>query len=338
MRLSKYTKISPINTEHEISNQHLNNLPYTGLTTTNGLSYANIVKGMASNSNELLVKRMDSLLTKMQEESNSTRHSIEELKHEIPNSLRNELINEWLTISSYNELELKWKHYQEANERHGYSSSSLNILFFNVRGFDLRWGEACAALSNYNIHYQAGENAHGDILAMIQTDIRVVRLDCSLPNICILDLQWEQIIRLLAIYVDLSPFITNHCMIMRDFNIDIEQDGDLADNFLEWMDSCNLEPAVLDSNMSLRSSRTIDYAITVGVELSMHSIPQDLMKLLAQSHLLSFKAKRKRDIELRKEARRLRNLARFELKRFQKEQLTKQLEEGHFPGDTSRLI
>ncbi|CAF4520684.1 unnamed protein product [Rotaria sp. Silwood2] len=218
-------------------------------------------------------------------------------------NLFKEVINEWLTSSSYKGLELKWKHYQRANERHGYSSSSLNILCFNIRGLDLRWGDVCllvkkhltdiivleevgrvdfalisAALSNYNIFYQAGENAHGGILVMIRNDILVVKLDCSLPNICVLDLQLEQIIRLIAIYApasktwewaDLSSFVTNCCMIMGDFNIDIEQDGDQADKLLEWMDSCNLEPVVPDSNTSLRSNRTIDYAITVGVELTM---------------------------------------------------------------------
>ncbi|CAM4862183.1 unnamed protein product [Rotaria socialis] len=68
------------------------------------------------------------------------------------------------------------------------------------------------------------------------------------------------------------------------------------------------------------------------------SIPQSHVKLLDQSRSLAFKAKRKGDIELRKEACRLRNLARFELKNFQKEQLAKQLKERHLSGETSRLF
>ncbi|CAF1512715.1 unnamed protein product [Rotaria magnacalcarata] len=194
--------------------------------------------------------------------------------------------------------------------------------------------------------------------------------------------------------------------------MDIEQDGEKADRLLKWMDSCCHGPVVPDSNTSLRSDRTIDYAATIGVDLTIQayegdttsdhnpllgvlvgnktsageeskiiwpvftlmlsyifdywgkewntesydityerfisfltllktrcqqhfkrnharpSIPQNQMKLLAQSSSLAFKAKLKGDIELRKEARRLRNLARFELKRFQKEQLVKQLKEG----------
>ncbi|CAF2948789.1 unnamed protein product [Rotaria sp. Silwood2] len=79
------SKITPTNTENVIPNQCFNNLPHTGLTTTNELSYANVVKGTTSNSNELLMKKIDSILTKVEEESNSTRQSIEELKKEMKN-------------------------------------------------------------------------------------------------------------------------------------------------------------------------------------------------------------------------------------------------------------
>ncbi len=206
---------------------------------------------------------------------------------------------------------------------------------------------------------------------------------------------------------------------MGDFNIDIERDGDKADRLLEWMDSCSLGPIVPDSNTSLRSERTIDYAVAAGVDLTIQSyegetssdhkplfgvlasdvigtcvgsrtrwsvfslvlsytsdfwekewivgaydiayerlksflvllvarckqyfplkharpsVPPDLMKLLAQSRSLSFKAKRKGDMALRQEACRLRNLARFELKRFQQGQLAKQLKERHLSADAS---
>ncbi|CAF4163900.1 unnamed protein product, partial [Rotaria magnacalcarata] len=60
-------------------------------------------------------------------------------------------------------------------------------------------------------------------------------------------------------------------MILGDFNIDIEQDGEKADRLLEWMDSCCLEPVVPDSNTSLRSDRTIDYAVTIGVDLTIQA-------------------------------------------------------------------
>ena len=62
------------------------------------------------------------------------------------------------------------------------------------------------------------------------------------------------------------------------------------------------------------------------------------MKLLAKSRSISFKAKRKGDIELYNEARRLRNFTRFELKRFQQEQLTVQLKDRYVPRKGSHLF
>ncbi|CAF1271166.1 unnamed protein product [Rotaria magnacalcarata] len=212
-------------------------------------------------------------------------------------------------------------------------------------------------------------------------------------------------------------------MVMGDFNIDIERDGDKADKLLEWMDSGSLRPVIPDSNTSLRSNRIIDYALSTNIDLSMQtyegitssdhkpllgvftveddlnregtrtiwsvfslvlaytydyweqkewntqsaeftyenfisfltllsnrcqqrfplnrarpSVPQELRKLLAQSRSLSYKAQRKGDIELRNEARRLRNFTRFELKRYQQEQLTAQLNERYSPGEGSNLF
>ncbi|CAF2848038.1 unnamed protein product [Rotaria sp. Silwood2] len=288
------------------------------------------------------------------------------------------------------------------------------------------------ALSNHVAFYQAGENAHGGVLVLIRKDIPVTRVSCSLPNICVIDLLLSEPTRLVAIYApesktwrwsELTNLTNNRCIIMGDFNVDIEKDGEKADQLLEWIDSCHLRPVVLDSNTSLRSNRTIDYALTTGVDLTIQtyegttnsdhkpligtftgndakkrkgsrtvwsvfslflsytyefweqkewntqasettyeefitfltslnnrcqqyfalnqarpSIPYELLKLLALSHSLSFKAKRKGDIQLRNEARRLRNATRFELRRLQQEQLTKQLRERHTSGEDSALF
>ena len=335
--------------------------------------------------------------------------------------------------------------------------SYIYLLCFNVRGLKLRWGEVCllvqkhhsdilvlgeleqvdlslvgAALANYNVFYQAGDNSHGGVLVLTRKDIIVTRVTCSLPNVCVIDIPLSEPIRMIAIYApvnktwswtDLRPFITSRCMIMGDFNVDIERDGDKADRLLEWMDSGSLRPVVHDANTSLLSDRIIDYAVTTNVDLSIQtyegmtssdhkpllgvftdedppkhegsrtkwsvfslflaytydyweqkewntqssestyeqfisfltllsnrcqhlfplnrarpSVPWELMKLLAKSRSLSFKAKRKGDIELRNGARRLRNFTRFELKRFQQEQLTVQLKDRYVPGEGSHLF
>ncbi len=73
-------------------------------------------------------------------------------------------------------------------------------------------------------------------------------------------------------------------------------------------------------------------------KLARPSIPTEIMMLLAKSRALSFKAKRKGDIGLRQEARRLRNVARFELKCFQHDQLSKRLKERNSPGEDSTIF
>ncbi|CAF4493110.1 unnamed protein product, partial [Rotaria sp. Silwood2] len=257
------------------------------------------------------------------------------------------------------------------------------------------------------------------------------RVSCPLPNVCTVDLHLEESIRIIAVYApeskswkwsDMSGLITSHCVIMGDFNVDLEKDGGKAECLLEWMDSYSLVPTVPNTNTSLRSNRIIDYALSSGVDMTVQTyegdttsdhkpllcvlacegkenkegcktiwpifslfltytfdfwekqwsyghydetyehfitflslltarctsyfplkkarpaVPLELRLLLAQSRTLSFKAKRKGDVALRREAQRLRNVARYELKRFQQDQLAKQLKERHIPGEGSTLF
>ena len=89
------------------------------------------------------------------------------------------------------------------------------------------------------------------------------------------------------------------------------------------------------SFLSLLVGRCKRYFLCV---LARPSIPPELVKLLSLSRSLSFKAKWKGDILLRQKARRVRNLASFELKRFQQNQLGKQLRERNFPSDGSTIL
>jgi hypothetical protein len=68
------------------------------------------------------------------------------------------------------------------------------------------------------------------------------------------------------------------------------------------------------------------------------AIPLELKTLLARSRALTFKAKRKGCVVLREEARRLRIIARSNLKRFQQEQLAKNLADRHKSGKGSALF
>jgi hypothetical protein len=368
--------------------------------------------------------------------------------------LLSEILSEWHSASSLLNLCAKWKMLKKSHIHQVYLF--LHILCFNVRGIDRRWGEIClltkshnfdilmlgevghvdfsligAAFSNYRLFYQAGENAHGGVIVLIRSGINCVRVPCTIPNVCIIDVSLEETTRLIAIYAptskswhwsDLSKFITKRCVIMGDFNVDIEDDGETAEKLLEWADACSLGLVIPDTNTSLRSDRTIDYAAVSGVDFTIQaleedtssdhkpllgvlacegigscegsrtiwpvfsmvlsytsdfwekewskgsyeityenfisfttllldrckvyfplkharpSVPRELMKLLAQSRSLSFKARRKGDVMLRDEARRLRNWVRLEVKRFQQEQLSKQLKERHTSGEGSRIF
>jgi hypothetical protein len=105
----------------------------------------------------------------------------------------------------------------------------FDILILGETGY-VDFSLTGAALSNYRSFYQPGENAHGDVLVMLHNGIMATKVECSLLNVCIIDLHLEFPTRLVAIYApstkswqwsDLSPFTTKHCMIMGDFNIDI---------------------------------------------------------------------------------------------------------------------
>jgi hypothetical protein len=245
---------------------------------------------------------------------------------------------------------------------------------------------------------------------MLRNGIACTRIKCSVPNVCVVDLNLEQPIRIIALYApasktcdwpELSAFVSMRCMLIGDFNIDLEKDGEKANKMMEWMDSCSLGPILPDTNTSLRADRLMDYALVIGVDLSIQayegpttsdhkpllgvlavddtrnvegfktiwsvfslvlsytssfwekhwsdgsvdmvydefssflallesrytqyfplnhacpSVPPDIMPLLAKSRSLSFKAKRKGDVILREQARRLQNHARYKLKSFQ---------------------
>lgn len=364
------------------------------------------------------------------------------------------ILTEWHASTSLNNLFMNWNQWQKSSAHQPYPF--IHILCFNVRGFNHRWGEVSllldshqvdiialgevgqvdmsivgAVFSNFKCFYQEGENAHGGVLLLIKNDLPAARINCPLSNICIVDLELEETIRLTALYApaskswqwnDLSPFISGRCIFMGDFNVDLEMDAEPADLLLDWMDVSTLGPVLPSSNTSLRSNRIIDYALAKGVDLTIQtyeghtssdhkplfavlacdarrksegsrtnwtvfslvlsytaefwevewskgafettyglfstflsllvarckcyfprklarpSIPNELVKLLALSRSLSFKAKRKGDIGLREEANRLRNRARAELKRFQCEQLNKQLKERNVPEEHSTIF
>ncbi|CAM4775276.1 unnamed protein product [Rotaria magnacalcarata] len=70
---------------------------------------------------------------------------------------------------------------------------------------------------------------------------------------------------------DLTNLISNKCVILGDFNVDINNDTQSSEVLLEWADACSLAPCIPDAATSLRSNRIIDYALSNGVPLSIQT-------------------------------------------------------------------
>ncbi|CAF5223154.1 unnamed protein product, partial [Rotaria magnacalcarata] len=116
------------------------------------------------------------------------------------------------------------------------------ILSFNVRGLDLRWQEVLLLISSFKfdilVLIETGENKHGGIVVLVKEGIISSRIICDLPNVCVVDIKGEEDFILLGVYApnskswswdDLSLFLSNKCIIYGDFNVDIMQDGQIAE-------------------------------------------------------------------------------------------------------------
>jgi hypothetical protein len=81
----------------------------------------------------------------------------------------------------------------------------------------------------------------------------------------------HSVLRIIGVYAsdsrswswdNLSPFVTSKCVFFGDFNVDLIQDKVKGEILLSWADNHSLSPFLPDSPTSLRSSRTIDYALS----------------------------------------------------------------------------
>ena len=218
-------------------------------------------------------------------------------------ALLSDILTEWCEASSITDVLAHWKSYEKAPTQE--PVKSLHVLCFNVRGFEQRWTEVCllaktdqadvivlnevgrvdmvlvgASFLNFQVSYQAGENSHGGVLVMIRNGITVSRINCCVPNVCVIDLKLQKPIRIIGMYApaskswqwaDLSSFISKQCVVIGDFNVDLEKDGDKADQMLEWMDACAVGAILPNANTSLRADRIIDYALTTGLDMSIQA-------------------------------------------------------------------
>ncbi|CAF1524658.1 unnamed protein product [Didymodactylos carnosus] len=322
-------------------------------------------------------------------------------------SLLSQILLDWHSSSTFNQLLSLWRPFKKSTIRDSFSF--LHVLCFNVRGLNLHWGEVClltskhkfdimvlgevghldfatigASFPNHRYYYQPGENAHGGVLVLIRSGVPVTRFTCPLANVYVLDCHLEEPVRIISMYApecktwkwsDLSSFITIRCVVLGDFNVDLEKDKAERVNITvqanEEMTSSDHKPLfctlACEGKEANQGSRTawdvfslalsytfdfwgkqwnfgqydetyeqfISFLSLLSARCTSHfplnrarsAVPSDILVLLSKSRSLAFKAKRKGEIKLREEARILRNWARYELKKFQQEQLARYLKD-----------
>lgn len=214
-------------------------------------------------------------------------------------SLLSDITSEWNRSISLSECLELWKSCKRQDTSSPLTSNSLHVLSFNVRGFNLRHQEVlllantyqldilvlletgwvdfgyCSLLfPNHRIFLQRGENANGGVCILIRNDLKVSRIQCDIPNVCIVDLLLKDPVRIIGIYAPesrswtwdhLSQLITDKCVLFGDFNVDLEKDNSKAEGLLKWMDTHDLAPFLPSCATSLRSERKIDYALAAGI-------------------------------------------------------------------------
>ena len=215
------------------------------------------------------------------------------------------IVNEWSSLPTLSSVFDYWKSF--AKTCVSSKLPSLHFLLFNVRGLDERREEVILLLGkyevdiiiltetgkidkgivrqsflNYRFFYQKGENSWGGVIVLVKKSLPVNRVKCDVPNVVCVEIKLERTVRLCGIYAptsktwgwnDLTPIITEHCVLVGDFNIDLKDRSDViaAEGLLNWTDSVKLVPVVPSESTSLRSKRMIDYALTRGIRLDIQT-------------------------------------------------------------------
>ena len=105
-------------------------------------------------------------------------------------------------------------------------------------------------------------------------------MECTLPNICVVDIKTEETIRILGVYASesrswnwqqISPHLSENCVMFGDFNVDLDQHGCKAESLLNWADSHFLAPFTPNNPTSRRANRIIDYAFSNSLNIDIQT-------------------------------------------------------------------
>lgn len=112
----------------------------------------------------------------------------------------------------------------------------------------------------------------GGVLLIFRKDLLVQRVHCEVPNVYAADIKNERTCRITGVYAPksksgnweaLSGLTAESCIVLGDFSIDLEcrKDETLANELLGWAEARALTSMTADRPASVRSERTIGYAL-----------------------------------------------------------------------------
>ena len=210
------------------------------------------------------------------------------------------ILTEWESSSLISSCLERWEKFVKKTES---IKKGIHVLSFNVRGFDLRWQDVLLltakcesdmvsipetgdiditfcqqAFHDFSIFFQKGENKNGGVLILVRSQLYARRIRCDVPNVCIVELYlaviiWESLASTYipesrsCIWHHLSPIISKLSILYGDFNIDLEKDTTKTSRLLNWADTFLLAPYIPKQKTSLRSDRTIEYALSNGLDI-----------------------------------------------------------------------
>ena len=160
------------------------------------------------------------------------------------------------------------------------NSFKLDIIIIIETGIiDIPWINKL--FPDRSIYYQKGENSFGSVAVLIRNELKSKRVDCKLPNVCPVEIELEEKLRIIGIYApeskswtwqDLTPLISSKCVLLGDFNVDLDKDVK-SHKLIKWTDSCTLLPCLPECSTSLKSKahRIIDYALSRSVPTSVQT-------------------------------------------------------------------
>jgi hypothetical protein len=126
--------------------------------------------------------------------------------------------------------------------------------------------------NDYSMFFQQDENKYGRMLILVRTLLYTIRVNCDLPNVCIVEFLGKASFRILCIFFaltshsmtseQLSQCISKSNALRREFNVDLQFDKKRTLRFLTCPNEFILGLLMPNKATSLRSDPTFNYVFS----------------------------------------------------------------------------